>query len=58
MAALMSKHGAGAVVVTEKDLVRLASMDTPVPFLALRIQAKWVDERSRSQVESILARVC
>jgi tetraacyldisaccharide 4'-kinase len=58
MAALMSKHGAGTVVVTEKDLVRLASMDTPVPFLALRIQAKWVDERSRSQVESILARVC
>jgi len=57
MASLASKHGASAVVVSEKDQVRLASRDAPVRFLALRIQAKWVDERSQSQVESILARL-
>ena len=57
MASLASKHGASTVVVSEKDQVRLASLDTPVRFLALRIQAKWVDERSQSQVESILARL-
>lgn len=57
MAALASRHGASAVVVTEKDLVRLASRDAPVRFLALRIQAKWVDESSQARVESLLARV-
>lgn len=58
LAALASKHGASTVVVSEKDQVRLASLDAPVRFLSLRIQAKWVDERNRSDVESILARVC
>jgi tetraacyldisaccharide 4'-kinase len=58
LAALASRHGASAVVVTEKDLVRLALRKLPVRFLALRIRAEWVDESSRAQVESLLARVC
>ncbi len=58
MAALAAKHGASVVVVSEKDQVRLAFRDAPVRFLALRIQAKWVDEQSQFRVESILSRVC
>jgi tetraacyldisaccharide 4'-kinase len=55
---LASKLGASAVVVTQKDLVRLASWDSPVQFLALRIQAEWLYEQSQSRVRSILTRVC
>jgi tetraacyldisaccharide 4'-kinase len=55
---LASQRGASAVVVTQKDLVRLASLDSPVPFLALRIQAEWLYEHGQSRVESILLKVC
>lgn len=58
LADLASQLGASAVVVTQKDMVRLASLDLPVPFLALRIQAEWIYEQSQSRVQSILARVC
>lgn len=58
LADLAAQHGASAAVVTQKDMVRLAHLDSPVQFLALRIQAEWLYEKSQSRVESILARVC
>lgn len=58
LADLASQLGASAVVVTQKDMVRLASWDSPVQFLALRIQAEWLYEHSQSRVKSILTRVC
>ena len=58
LADLASQLGASAVVVTQKDMVRLASWDLPMQFLALRIQAEWLYEHSQSRVKSILTRVC
>jgi tetraacyldisaccharide 4'-kinase len=46
---------AAAVVVTEKDLVRLGEIDMGVRLLALRISGRWTDEASRVTMENLLA---
>jgi tetraacyldisaccharide 4'-kinase len=46
--------GADALVMTEKDLLKLPAVDTKIPVLALRIEARWADETSLSLVNLAL----
>ncbi|HOX44269.1 MAG TPA: tetraacyldisaccharide 4'-kinase [Myxococcota bacterium] len=53
---LARASGAAAVVVTEKDLVKLPAAGDQLPLLALRLEARWVGPAARRTVLGWLLR--
>ena len=48
-------HEVRAIVCTEKDLVRMGAIESSLPFYAVRIEARWIDEDGGARIRSLLS---